>query len=499
MIELILYAILVVLMLAGVVAYYVLYYGYKGLRFLLTHGFRRLRARERSEVLQRHRTILDRIAALREELREPEDMQTEIRRIIAKDSANLTLKYQEFQTASVRQLKGRLLELETTRRDKEFVGARLVSLKAEHEKLIAELRAIQSRLEELRDQDVANTTVRLRVIRDELNALREEELELRECRDELELLVKRELLLKRRSQPIRREIESLSSSIQGLQQKEDTLSLAALVLRFRKYASSDFQDKRAEMERLEKEVNSLKLRIEEYERDRHVSEPQAFVDRVRELSYSLSPFANWLEREGFVPQLKRSMPEVMRARRAEQDQPIVAGWGLQFWSWVVDSIIVLLALQPAGAIASMLPSVDLSLQSSFFSFSLLSCVFFLYFTLLEWKLGSSLGKRVLGLRVFNSAGRPIDLRASAIQSFGKAFLLPLDVLVGLILFHEHRQRLFSRLAGTVVTRAPSKKRVSGLSEGPMGLREGFLVCKGCGRSNTPQANFCDKCGLRLGG
>ena len=64
--------------------------------------------------------------------------------------------------------------------------------------------------------------------------------------------------------------------------------------------------------------------------------------------------------------------------------------------------------------------------------------------------GRSLGKTVLKLMVVTKSGEPIDLTKSAIQSFGKAFLLPIDVILGYLLFQEHRQRLFSKFAETVV-------------------------------------------------
>ena len=40
-----------------------------------------------------------------------------------------------------------------------------------------------------------------------------------------------------------------------------------------------------------------------------------------------------------------------------------------------------------------------------------------------------------------------------IGSFGKAFLLPLDVLLGWILTNESRQRIFNKLGDTIVIKA----------------------------------------------
>ena len=49
-------------------------------------------------------------------------------------------------------------------------------------------------------------------------------------------------------------------------------------------------------------------------------------------------------------------------------------------------------------------------------------------------------------------GKP-SLKGVIIGSFGKAFLLPLDVLLGWILTNESRQRIFNKLGDTIVIKA----------------------------------------------
>ena len=56
------------------------------------------------------------------------------------------------------------------------------------------------------------------------------------------------------------------------------------------------------------------------------------------------------------------------------------------------------------------------------------------------------------LRTTDLNGRNIDLKTAAIESFGKAFLLPLDVLLGWILTNDKRQRIFNRVSDSVVVR-----------------------------------------------
>ena len=52
------------------------------------------------------------------------------------------------------------------------------------------------------------------------------------------------------------------------------------------------------------------------------------------------------------------------------------------------------------------------------------------------------------IRTTDLAGYKADIRSVAIQSFGNAFLLPLDVILGGIFTNDKRQRIFSRAGNT---------------------------------------------------
>jgi hypothetical protein len=75
---------------------------------------------------------------------------------------------------------------------------------------------------------------------------------------------------------------------------------------------------------------------------------------------------------------------------------------------------------------------------------------FVYWTALEGYRGQSLGKMLLNIVVVGPYGEAIGFRDSALQSFGKAFLLPVDCLIGLLAYREKRQRFFNKLSDTVV-------------------------------------------------
>jgi uncharacterized RDD family membrane protein YckC/DNA-binding HxlR family transcriptional regulator len=77
-------------------------------------------------------------------------------------------------------------------------------------------------------------------------------------------------------------------------------------------------------------------------------------------------------------------------------------------------------------------------------------LFWVYSTLLEGFNGQSLGKRLLGLKVVRTDGKKISYDHAAIRNFGKAFLLPFDILVGLQRKNPEFIRYFDKFAGTTV-------------------------------------------------
>jgi uncharacterized RDD family membrane protein YckC len=80
----------------------------------------------------------------------------------------------------------------------------------------------------------------------------------------------------------------------------------------------------------------------------------------------------------------------------------------------------------------------------------LAGLLFVYWTALEGYRGQSLGKMLLNIAVVGPVGEKIGFRDAAIESFGKAFLLPLDWLAGWYLYRKSGQRVFNRLSNTIV-------------------------------------------------
>ncbi|MDQ1280580.1 MAG: hypothetical protein QG670_1843 [Thermoproteota archaeon] len=73
-----------------------------------------------------------------------------------------------------------------------------------------------------------------------------------------------------------------------------------------------------------------------------------------------------------------------------------------------------------------------------------------YSTLLEGFTGQTLGKKVLGLKVIRIDNKPLSYDFVAVRNFGKAFLLPVDLIVGLRLKDSQFIRYFDKFAGTTV-------------------------------------------------
>ena len=126
---------------------------------------------------------------------------------------------------------------------------------------------------------------------------------------------------------------------------------------------------------------------------------------------------------------------------------MLASSGERILSWIIDGIIV-------GFVVSALsfPGMFFPFHAPFLNISLNSIALFLYWTYTEGTTGQSIGKKVMKIRVTDLDGEPIDISKSMYQSFGKAFLLPLDVIVGLIAYQDKDQRLFNHLSETIVVK-----------------------------------------------
>jgi uncharacterized RDD family membrane protein YckC len=122
----------------------------------------------------------------------------------------------------------------------------------------------------------------------------------------------------------------------------------------------------------------------------------------------------------------------------------LAKWTTRLGAWLIDVILVAIVLELLGAPAEFLG------WSLFGVTALDGAVLFAYWTLFDGLLGQSPGKMALNLKVTDRAGGDVDVVTAAVESFGKAFLLPVDCLVGWLAMPGRKLRLFNRLSNTIV-------------------------------------------------
>jgi len=132
---------------------------------------------------------------------------------------------------------------------------------------------------------------------------------------------------------------------------------------------------------------------------------------------------------------------------------ILAKWKDRFFAWVVDFVIISIISTSIFFISF------LYLDDNFESFINndgmyipTSVMFFAYWIILEYKTGQTIGKKMFNLKITNIQGEKPNLLEVIISSFGKSFILPIDIIAGWILTNDKRQRVFNKLGNTVVVK-----------------------------------------------
>jgi uncharacterized RDD family membrane protein YckC len=85
-------------------------------------------------------------------------------------------------------------------------------------------------------------------------------------------------------------------------------------------------------------------------------------------------------------------------------------------------------------------------------------IFFGYWIILEYKTGQSIGKMALQLKITNLRGGKANLKEIVISSFGKSFLLPIDVILGWIFTNKKRQRIFNKIGNTIIIKLEREEK-----------------------------------------
>jgi uncharacterized RDD family membrane protein YckC len=145
---------------------------------------------------------------------------------------------------------------------------------------------------------------------------------------------------------------------------------------------------------------------------------------------------------------------------------ILASWADRFMAWLIDFIIVSIGLGILFALIAFpfwffhygneMTVEYRNIRPLHYLIS--SLVFFAYWTYFESTSGQSVGKRLLNIKTTDLSGKKVEIKSAAIESFGKSFLLPIDVILGWIFTNNKRQRIFNKISNTLVIKlTPGKE------------------------------------------
>ena len=142
---------------------------------------------------------------------------------------------------------------------------------------------------------------------------------------------------------------------------------------------------------------------------------------------------------------------------------ILAKWKDRFFAWVVDFVIISILS------TSIFFLTFLYLNHNFEDFVTndgmyipTSVMFFSYWIILEYKTGQTIGKKMFNLKITNNFGEKPSLIGVILSSFGKSFILPIDIIFGWILTNEKRQRIFNKLGNTLIIKIKESENNSDL-------------------------------------
>jgi uncharacterized RDD family membrane protein YckC len=133
---------------------------------------------------------------------------------------------------------------------------------------------------------------------------------------------------------------------------------------------------------------------------------------------------------------------------------ILATWGERALAYIIDImllgfVLVWFAL-PGFRLIPQVWGGNMLNWIPFVDFGFRNIIYFVYWVFMEQTYGQSLGKMAMRIEVTDLDGGRLEMNQTAIQALGKAFLLPLDLILGWIMYPSAQQRFFNNLSKTVV-------------------------------------------------
>ena len=132
-------------------------------------------------------------------------------------------------------------------------------------------------------------------------------------------------------------------------------------------------------------------------------------------------------------------------------------WGRRFVALIVDIIILTLFMYIVTAVIFLLfAGVGIFSVLNYWIF-MAAIIIIVYFTFMEGKTNSTLGKNLLKLQVMTFNGN-MGYKKAFIRSLSKILYIPLivDVLLGFI-FGDSNDRILDKVSGTYVVRVGTNK------------------------------------------
>lgn len=181
-----------------------------------------------------------------------------------------------------------------------------------------------------------------------------------------------------------------------------------------------------------------------------------------------------LDRRKITPKTQTTLPSSLSSssETTSTETMVLARWIDRFIAWLIDFIIVSIGLAILFAVISLpfwiafpqwFASTNMNMafrNAGPLNYIISSLVFMAYWTYFESTSGQSLGKKLLHLKTTDLVGKNIDPKTAVIESFGKAFLLPIDVILGWIFTNDNRQRIFNRASNTIVIKLKEDGSIS---------------------------------------
>ena len=130
---------------------------------------------------------------------------------------------------------------------------------------------------------------------------------------------------------------------------------------------------------------------------------------------------------------------------------ILAKWKDRFLAWLVDFIIISMISTSIFFISFLY--LDYNFENFISNDGMYiptSVMFLAYWIILEYKTGQTIGKKMFNLKIVNNLGERPSLIGVIISSFGKSFILPIDIILGWIITNEKRQRICNKLGNTLI-------------------------------------------------